>query len=213
MSVVRALLSGRAATEGTRWRSQFGFVGFASRQDIPIYLAALSRGMIRLAAEVADGIVLWACPSSYICDVVLPEIAAVRWATGRDMTGFDVVAAAPAAATDDVPAAVSGIREELHRYFGLPFYRAMFSAAGHDADVAAYDAASGDRDAQMAAISERFVFDRCAIGDGPTVAQVLDRYRQAGAANPMISHIRGTGFESTLHAAAEQPTAVPGASS
>jgi alkanesulfonate monooxygenase SsuD/methylene tetrahydromethanopterin reductase-like flavin-dependent oxidoreductase (luciferase family) len=121
VSVVRALLSGRAATEGTRWRSQFGFVGFASRQDIPIDLAALSRGMIRLAAEVADGIVLWDCPSSYIRDVVLPEIAAVRWATGRDMTGFDVVAAAPAAATDDVPAAVSGIREELHRYFGPHF--------------------------------------------------------------------------------------------
>jgi alkanesulfonate monooxygenase SsuD/methylene tetrahydromethanopterin reductase-like flavin-dependent oxidoreductase (luciferase family) len=34
VSVVRALLSGRAATEGTGWRSQFGFVGFASRQDI-----------------------------------------------------------------------------------------------------------------------------------------------------------------------------------
>jgi hypothetical protein len=88
----------------------------------------------------------------------------------------------------------------------------MFIAAGYDADVVAYDAASGDRDAQLAAISERFVFDLCAIGDGPTVAQVLDRYRQAGAANPMISHIRGTGFESTLHAAAEQPTAVPGPS-
>jgi hypothetical protein len=85
----------------------------------------------------------------------------------------------------------------------------MFSAAGYDADVVAYDAASGDRDAQLAAISERFVFDLCAIGDGPTVAQVLDRYRQAGAANPMITHIRGSDFESTLHAAAEQPTAVP----
>jgi len=28
----------------------------------------------------------------------------------------------------------------------------------------------------------------------------------------MITHIRGTDFESTLHAAAEQPTAVPGPS-
>jgi hypothetical protein len=89
----------------------------------------------------------------------------------------------------------------------------MFSAAGYDADVAAYDAASGDRGAQLAAISERFVFDLCAIGDGPTLVRVLDRYRQAGAANPMITHIRGTDFASTLLAAAERPTAVPGASS
>jgi hypothetical protein len=43
VSVVRALSWGRSATEGTRWRSQFGFVGFASRQDIPVNLAALSR--------------------------------------------------------------------------------------------------------------------------------------------------------------------------
>jgi hypothetical protein len=33
--------------------------------------------MIRLAADVADGIVLWARPSSYIRDVVVPENAAV----------------------------------------------------------------------------------------------------------------------------------------
>lgn len=122
------------------------------------------------------------------------------------MTGFDVVAAVAAAATDDVPVAMSGIREELHRYFGLPFYRAMFSAAGYDAEVAAYAAASGDRGAQLAAISERFVFDLCAIGDGPTLTQVLDRYRQAGAANPMITHIRGTDFASTLLARGRLPS-------
>jgi alkanesulfonate monooxygenase SsuD/methylene tetrahydromethanopterin reductase-like flavin-dependent oxidoreductase (luciferase family) len=203
VSVVRSLWSGRSATDGARWRSQFGFVDFAPRDDIPIYLAALSRGMIRLAAEIADGIVLWACPSSYIRDVVVPEIAAVREAAGRDPTLFDVLAAVPAAATDDVPGAVAGVREELHRYFGLPFYRAMFLAAGYGADVAAYDAAAGDRDARLAAISERFVFDLCAIGDPPTVSNVLDRYRQAGVGNPMITRIRGTDFVPTLHAAAD----------
>jgi alkanesulfonate monooxygenase SsuD/methylene tetrahydromethanopterin reductase-like flavin-dependent oxidoreductase (luciferase family) len=206
VSVVRALWSGRAANEGTRWRSQFGFVGFAPRPDIPVYLAALSRGMIRLAAEIADGLVLWACPSSYIRDVVVPEVSAARRAAGRDLAGFDVLAAVPAAATDDVAGAAAGIREELHRYFGLPFYRAMFVAAGYGADVAAYDSAAGDRGAQLAAISDRFVFDLCAIGDSATVAKVLDRYRLAGVSNPMITHIRGTDFASTLHAAADQAT-------
>jgi alkanesulfonate monooxygenase SsuD/methylene tetrahydromethanopterin reductase-like flavin-dependent oxidoreductase (luciferase family) len=95
VSVVRALWSGRAVTEGTRWRSQFGFVGFAPRPDIPVYLAALSRGMIRLAAEIADGIVLWACPSSYIRDVVVPEVVAARRAAGRDLADFDVLPPCP----------------------------------------------------------------------------------------------------------------------
>ena len=139
VGVVRALWSGHIATEGARWRSEFEFVDFAPRQGIPIYLAALSRGMIRLAAEIADGIVLWACPPSYIRDVVVPEIREVR------------------------------------RVAGL--------------GLAAFDAAAGDRTAQLDAISERFVFDLCAIGDSPTISQVLQRYRHAGAVNPMITQI------------------------
>ncbi|MEZ0053995.1 alkanesulfonate monooxygenase SsuD/methylene tetrahydromethanopterin reductase-like flavin-dependent oxidoreductase (luciferase family) [Mycobacterium sp. MAA66] len=203
VGVVRTLWSGQTATDGQRWRSEFGFVGFTPRPDIPIYLAALSRSMIRLAAEIADGIVLWACPSSYVRDVVVPEIAEVRRAAGLDIDGFDILAAVPAAATDDVDTAMTGVRDELHRYFGLPFYRAMFQAAGYDDDIAAYDAAE-DRAAQLNAISERFILDLCAIGDNQTVAQVLQRYRQAGASNPMITQIRGTDFLPTLHAAAEQ---------
>jgi alkanesulfonate monooxygenase SsuD/methylene tetrahydromethanopterin reductase-like flavin-dependent oxidoreductase (luciferase family) len=74
--------------------------------------------MIRLAAEIADGIVLWACPPSYIRDVVVPEIGEVRRAAGLDLADFDVLAAVPSAATDDVDSAVKGIRAELHRYSG-----------------------------------------------------------------------------------------------
>jgi hypothetical protein len=122
-----------------------------------------------------------------------------------------ILAAVPAAATDDVESAVDGIRGELHRYFGLPFYRAMFIAAGYGDDVAAFDAAADDRAAQLSAISERFVFDLCAIGDSPTISRVLERYRHAGAANPMITQIRGTDFGPTLHAAAEQTTTTAGA--
>jgi alkanesulfonate monooxygenase SsuD/methylene tetrahydromethanopterin reductase-like flavin-dependent oxidoreductase (luciferase family) len=202
VGVVRSLWAGRPATDGERWRSEFGFVGFTPRPDIPIYLAALSRGMIRLAAEIADGIVLWACPSSYIRDVVVPEIAEVRRAAGLDLDGFQVLAAVPAAATDDVTGALSGVREELHRYFGLPFYRAMFQAAGYGDDVAAYDSAE-DPAAQLNAISERFIYDLCAIGDARAISGVLDRYRAAGANNPMITQIRGTDFLPTLQAAAE----------
>ncbi len=47
--------------------------------------------------------------------------------------------------TEDRDAALAGIRMELHRYFGLPFYRTMFEAAGFGADIAAYDAAAPRR--------------------------------------------------------------------
>ena len=114
---------------------------------------------------------------------------------------FDIIAAVPAAATDDTGPAEAGIRAELHRYFGLPFYRTMFRAAGYGDDVAAYDAAAGDQARQVAAIGDAFIDDLCAIGDADSVTKVLDRFRSAGATNVMITNIRDTDFGATMRAA------------
>ncbi len=201
VSVIRALLAGETVPNGFRWSSTFSFAGFTPRRDIPIYLAGLSAGMIRLAGEIADGIVLWACPASYVRDVVVPEVRAARRAAGKDPLAFDIVAAVPASVTDDTGAAEAGIRAELHRYFGLPFYRTMFQAAGYGRDVAAYDAATDDHARQLAAVSDGFVHDLCAIGDAGSVTKALDRFRSAGATNVMITNIRGTDFSATMRAA------------
>jgi alkanesulfonate monooxygenase SsuD/methylene tetrahydromethanopterin reductase-like flavin-dependent oxidoreductase (luciferase family) len=201
VALVRALLAGDEPPAGQRWNSSFAFTGFKPRADIPVYLAGLSPAMLRLAGEIADGVVLWACPASYVGDVVTREVAAGRARAGRELAGFDICAAIPSAVTGDNPAlAHQGIRTELHRYFGLPFYRAMFAQAGYEADIAAYDAASGVT-AQRAAISDAFIEDLCAIGTPQEVAAGVARYRAAGATNPMITAITGTDLRPTLHAA------------
>ena len=203
VALVRALLAGDEPPAGLRWNSTFAFNGFKARPDIPIYLAGLSPAMLRLAGEIADGVVLWACPASYVGDVVVREVAAGRARAGLGLDGFDICAAIPSAVVADPadPAvAHQGIRAELHRYFGLPFYRAMFAQAGYEADIAAYDAAAGV-DAQRAAISNAFIDDLCAIGTPEDVAAGVARYRSAGATNPMITNITGTDLRPTLHAA------------
>ena len=116
------------------------------------------------------------------------------------LAGFEICAAVPSAVVDDPAVARRGIRAELHRYFGLPFYRAMFAQAGYEADIAAYDAAA-DVNAQRAAISDAFIEDLCAIGKPADVAAGVARYRAAGATNPMITNITGTDLRPTLHAA------------
>jgi alkanesulfonate monooxygenase SsuD/methylene tetrahydromethanopterin reductase-like flavin-dependent oxidoreductase (luciferase family) len=206
VALVRALLAGDEPPAGQRWNSSFAFNGFKPRPDIPVYLAGLSPAMLRLAGEIADGVVLWACPASYVKDVVGKEVAAGRARTGRDLTGFDICAAVPTAVVNDRTVARTGIRTELHRYFGLPFYRAMFAHAGYEADIAAYDAAAGtgpeaDTAAQRAAISDAFIDDLCAIGEPEDVAAGVARYRAAGATNPMITNIAGTDLGPALHAA------------
>jgi len=145
-------------------------------------------------------VVLWACPASYVGDVVTREVAAGRARADRDLAGFDVCAAIPSAVVADPAVAYRGIRAELHRYFGLPFYRAMFAQAGYEADIAAYDAAAGSA-AQRAAISDAFIEDLCAIGKPEDVAAGVARFRAAGATNPMITNITGTDLRPALSAA------------
>jgi alkanesulfonate monooxygenase SsuD/methylene tetrahydromethanopterin reductase-like flavin-dependent oxidoreductase (luciferase family) len=203
VALVRALLAGSEPPAGDRWNSTFAFNGFQARADIPIYLAGLSPAMLRLAGEIADGVVLWACPASYVRDVVRREVAAGRARAGQSLDGFDICAAVPSAVVADPADAHAGIRAELHRYFGLPFYRAMFAYAGYEADIAAYDAAAGTgaAAAQRAAISDAFIDDLCAIGKPQDVAAGVARYRAAGATNPMITNIAGTDLRPTLQAA------------
>ena len=88
VALVRALLAGGEPPAGLRWNSSFAFNGFKARADIPIYLAGLSPAMLRLAGEIADGVVLWACPASYVGDVVMREVAAGRARAGRGSRRF-----------------------------------------------------------------------------------------------------------------------------
>jgi alkanesulfonate monooxygenase SsuD/methylene tetrahydromethanopterin reductase-like flavin-dependent oxidoreductase (luciferase family) len=203
LAIVRAVLAGDPPPEGRRWRSTFAFNGFKARPGIPIYLAGLSPGMLRLAGELADGVVLWACPAAYVRDVVVPEVARGRRQAGKDLAGFTIMAAVPAAVGADLGPLLDGVRRELHRYFSLPFYRAMFDAAGFGKDIAAYDAAAPDQEAQQQAISEEFVDALCALGDERDVRAGLDRYRAAGATNALVSAVAGSDFTATLHAAAD----------
>ncbi|HEX4221590.1 MAG TPA: LLM class flavin-dependent oxidoreductase [Pseudonocardiaceae bacterium] len=200
VTLVRALLAGAEPPTGQRWNSTFRFTGFTPRPDLPILLAGLSPAMLRLAGEIADGVVLWACPADYVRDVVVPEVAKGRAAAGKSLAGFAVMPAIPVAADADPVVAYHGIREELHRYFGLPFYRKMFAAAGYQDDLDAFDAADG-RAAQQAAISAEFIDALCAIGEDADVRATIDRYRQAGATNPILTNIRGTDFATSLRAA------------
>lgn len=101
VAVVRAILRGEAAPEGERFRSGFQFMGLEPRAELPIYTAALSPGMLRLAGEIADGVILWLYNPDYVERVVVPELARGRERAGRELEGFDVVAAVPSAVTPE----------------------------------------------------------------------------------------------------------------
>jgi alkanesulfonate monooxygenase SsuD/methylene tetrahydromethanopterin reductase-like flavin-dependent oxidoreductase (luciferase family) len=202
VAIVRAILRGEDPPPGQKWQTSFRLVGLDPRPELPIYVAALSPAMLRAAGEIADGVVLWLCNPVYISEVVIPEVRTGRERAGKSMEGFDVVAAVPAALTDDRGAAYAAMRADLLAYFGLPFYRAMLERSGFGEDIAAYDSAAGDVKAMQAAISDRFLDALTAAGDEGAVAGGIERYREAGTTSPCVGPIPRTDFEATLRAAA-----------
>jgi alkanesulfonate monooxygenase SsuD/methylene tetrahydromethanopterin reductase-like flavin-dependent oxidoreductase (luciferase family) len=201
-AIVRAILRGEDPPAGERWRTGFRLFGLDPRPELPIYVAALSPAMLRLAGEIADGVMLWLCCPAYIRDVVIPEVTAGRERAGRALEGFDVVAAVPAAVADDPAAPHAAMRKDLIPYFGLPFYRAMLERSGFAAEIQAFDAAAGDPDAMGAAISDAFLEQLAAVGDAAAVRAGIGRYRDAGASSPCVGPIPGTDFQATLRAGA-----------
>ena len=204
VGIVRACFRSEDPPEGEIFKSRFHFMGYESRADLPIYVAALSPKMLRLAGEIADGVMLWLCNPSYIRDVVVPEVRTGREKAGMPPDGFDVVAAVPSAVTDDKAAAYETMRADLLTYWSLPFYRAMIDRSGFGEDIAAFDDGmqAGDVERAKAAISDRFLDELTAIGSADDVRAGVERYGDAGATSPGVGAVPRTDFSATLEAAA-----------
>ena len=204
VEAVRAMLHGTDPPESTVFPTSFRFMGYEARAELPIYIAALSPNMLRLAAQIGDGVMLWLCSPAYIRDVVVPEIRSAREEAGLGMEGFDIVAAVPVGLTDDVDAGRASQRTELITYMSLPFYRAMLERSGFGDEIAAFDEgmAAGDPERAKAGISDGMLDEIAGIGGADQVAAAVERYRQAGATSPCIGGIPRTDFDGALDAVA-----------
>jgi alkanesulfonate monooxygenase SsuD/methylene tetrahydromethanopterin reductase-like flavin-dependent oxidoreductase (luciferase family) len=204
VGIVRAALRGENPPQGEKFRSSFRFIGYEPRADIPIYLAGLSEKMLRLAGEIADGVMLWLCHPHYVRDVVVPAVSAGREKAGLSLEGFDIVAAVPSAVTGETEEARTRLRKELITYFSLPFYRAMIERSGFAEDVAGFDRGmeEGGPDAAIQAISDEYLGLLAAIGSPDEAMTSVRRYRDCGTTSPCVGGIPKTDFDATLEALA-----------
>jgi alkanesulfonate monooxygenase SsuD/methylene tetrahydromethanopterin reductase-like flavin-dependent oxidoreductase (luciferase family) len=202
---VRAILRGEEPPASEFFPTKFAFMGYGARADLPIYVAALSPNMIKLAGELADGVMLWLCCPSYIESTVVPALREGVEASGRSFDDFDVVAAVPTALTDDPDAARAALRQELVTYASLPFYRAMLEASGFADELAAFDAgmAEGDFEKAKAGLSDRMLGELAGIGGKDEVHAAVRRYQDAGTTSPGIGGMPGTDFDAAIEAVAE----------
>jgi len=210
VSIVRSIITtGRVEHRGEFYTTNFGFMGYAARADLPIYISGLSPNTLRFAGASCDGVILWACMPSYIRDVVTPTVRAAEKEAGRPEGSCDIVAAVPSALATDVEVAHNAFRKEFFTYMTLPFYRKVIGGAGYTDDIGRFDAAlgKGDMDGARAAISERMLEDFAGIGDEKAVRAKIAEYRDAGVTTPAVGSFAmptegGPGADATLEAAA-----------
>jgi len=181
VAVLRGALGGVAAFEGRHYRVNWSLAVPERPPAPPVYLAALSRKMLELAGEIADGAVLWLCSPAYVRDVAVPALTRGRARAGKTLSGFEIVAAVPMAVTDDAAGALAAFRAELTRYLALPFYRAMLDASGLGKEIAAFDRIKEVAEGLAAAVG--------AVGDAGAGRSFVRAYREAGVTLPAIRPI------------------------
>ena len=209
VSILRALFtSAKVEHHGAFYNTNFAFMNYAPRTDLPIYISGLSPKTLTFAGQAADGLILWACLPTYIREVVTPHVRKGEKEAGRPEGSCEIVAAIPSALATDVEQARNAFRREFFTYMTLPFYRAAIAGAGYQDELDTFDAAlgKGDMPGAFQAVSERLIDEFAAIGDQKQIHAKVDEYRDAGVSIPAIglfSGPKGSGLDpnATLEAA------------
>lgn len=111
---LRAVLDGEPAP-GWAPEAYLRFGERASARRIPIYLAALSPRMLRLAGELADGALPLLFPPEHY-ETVAPLIHEGATRAGRDLANFDLAACIWCSVSDDHEAAERVLRDKIAYY-------------------------------------------------------------------------------------------------
>ncbi|MEY2451980.1 MAG: hypothetical protein QOD92_1554 [Acidimicrobiaceae bacterium] len=128
LMVVRTLLhEGNVAHQGERYQVN-GFLDVADAPPPPVLLGVLREQMAHLAGSHADGALCWLGPAEYLHKVVAPNLEAGAEAAGRAKP--PLIAELPCVLSNDLAAVREMAARELGIYPYVPFYRAMFEAAG-----------------------------------------------------------------------------------
>lgn len=168
-------------------------VGLAIRpvQDsLPIYLAAIGPRALRLAGEVADGVLLNAyAPVEYIRWAV-GQVKTAAANAGRDPASIDITCMLIVRLTDDPDAMLPSLRERVARLIAEPFVgEALLTHGGFDASILAPVReliAAGDESGAARYVSNELAEACYLLGDADRCGQRIREYTDAGVDSPLL---------------------------
>jgi probable F420-dependent oxidoreductase len=176
MECLRSILDGARSDFAGRYVSSRGFRLRTPSPATRIALGAFGPGMIRLAAQHADELVLNLASPARVAQV-RTALEAAAAATNRPAPRLTVWVPA---ALDPGPAALAQLAGQLAVYLAPPGYGEMFGALGFGDLVRTARSGATRRDL-AAAIPVELLAAVSALGSADRVVARLDAYREAGA--------------------------------
>ena len=200
VALLRECFSGESVTfEGDYFQTKRFRLGVRLGERKPkIIMAALNPQMLKLAGEIADGVLLNYLPASHVAT----SIERVR------KGGNAKIYAYVHAAVGDFEQSAQSARKDLFNYSMADNYARMFSEAGFKEEIDELRAcyAEKDRDGALAAVSERMIQAIDFIGAESEVGDFVKAYVDAGIEHPILMPLpwgedRRAVTESTMKAA------------
>ncbi len=187
--LVREALSGARVNRTLSTARMHGFrLSRPVPAPVPIYLAALRPGMLRLAGEIADGVIInWLAPR----DVphVVQVVREAAKAAGRDPASVEIVCRIFVCLHEDLQAARALARRQIAAYLNVPVYRRFHEWLGNGPLLQAmwerWEA--GDRRGALAAIPDEAVDAFYAVGDAARCRAQVEAYVAAGVDTPLLA--------------------------
>jgi probable F420-dependent oxidoreductase len=182
VEVLRQMLSGQKTSYEGQTLSVEGFrLGGATVGEVPIYLGALNKSMLRLTGALCDGVCLNMVPESALPQV-LGEVRAGAEEAGRDPGSIEVVARLHVVMVADPSMGRNLIRTVFGAYAATPGYNKCFKWIGFEDEARAIREAfaKGDRAGVAAGVTDRLCDAMAVIGDQETVRARVRAYAEAG---------------------------------
>jgi 5,10-methylenetetrahydromethanopterin reductase len=149
----------------------------------PVWISALGPRALRLAGEVADGVLLnWATPERVAAAAA--QVRESAEAAGRDPRAVTVAVYVRANLGGDPAAAMADLRAAVGEYASFPAYARQFETMGLGAEAGAAAAAHGA--GRPGDVPEAFVRAVCVAGDPSVARDRLQAYLDAGADLPGV---------------------------
>jgi 5,10-methylenetetrahydromethanopterin reductase len=194
---LRRLLEGEAVELEGRARR----LTLVAGSSVPIWISALGPRAMRLAGEIADGLILNWCPPERVA-VAAERIREGAERAGRDPGEVAISVYVRSWVGEDEGDAWPALRRDTAQYASYPAYARQFEQVGLGAEADA--AARALKAGRLEDVPEALVRAACAIGDGAQAR--IEAYREVGADLPVVYPVAtadvAVSIESTLSALA-----------